>query len=333
MKRLLYTLVACASVLSASAQNYPITTEYFFDHDPGFGHGYVAGTTENGTQDFKADLSKLKQGFHTLNVRGNNVYGWSHTITFQFVLFEKSNNIVGTEYFFDQDPGKGKGVFSAVTGRDTAQSVKQNAAKLNVVVAGIDPGYHILNVRAMNADKTWSDPISSPFVYLKSPEVAKRAEYFFDHDPGEGNGNVIKTDGNAVAFPLETSDLNDGNHILYIRTQDDFGNWNMEEISPFTLKKVQDNAKADWSIPAYVSPNPAQYSFSIQFGKHFSANDSVTVVVSSQSGKELSHAVYAVVNNMITISTAPYSTGSYLVTISKDWLSTSKRLIIKKKQD
>ena len=36
----------------------------------------------------------------------------------------------------------------------------------------------------------------------------------------------------------------------------------------------------------------------------FCKNDSVTVVVSSQSGKELSHAVYAVVNNMITISTA-----------------------------
>ena len=64
----------------------------------------------------------------------------------------------------------------------------------------------------------------------------KTGRIFFDHDPGEGNGNVIKIDGNTVAFPLETSDLNDGNHILYIRTQDDFGNWNMEESVRLLLK-------------------------------------------------------------------------------------------------
>ena len=130
MKRLLYTLVACASVLSASAQNYPITTEYFFfDHDPGFGHGYVAGTTENGTQDFKADLSKLKQRFPYFECSWQQCLWMVAYHYFSVCPFEKSNNIVGTEYFFDQDPGKGKGVFSAVTGRDTAQSVKTECSQ------------------------------------------------------------------------------------------------------------------------------------------------------------------------------------------------------------
>jgi hypothetical protein len=157
---------------------------------------------------------------------------------------------------------------------------------------------------------------------------------FFDHDPGEGNGNVIKIDGNTVAFPLETSDLNDGNHILYIRTQDDFGNWNMEEISPFTLKKVQDNAKADWehSCLRFSQSSPVQFLYSVWQAFLCQMIQSQWLSALNRA-KELSHAVYAVVNNMITISTAPYSTGSYLVTISKDWLSTSKRLIIKKKQD
>lgn len=332
MRKQLYTALLGLSALAAQAQPEVITTEYFYDKDPGFGKGYVAGTTDNGRIDFKADLSSLKQGFHTLNVRGRNIYGWSQTAIFQFVLFDKANEILGTEYFFDEDPGTGKGVFNQIAGGDTLKNFKTNAAKINYNIASIDPGYHHLSVRALNGDKTWTESITTPFVYLKSPEQPKKAEYYFDHDPGEGNGKVIKVDGNALSFPMETSNLSNGNHILYVRTQNGDGSWNIEEVSPFTLHKKDEQAKADWNIPVYISPNPAQYSFTIQFGKHISENDSVTVCVYSQSGKELSRANYPVVNNVITLSTAKYSSGSYLVQISKEWLSTSKRLIIKKRQ-
>lgn len=334
MKKSLYTLALCAVAAAAQAQiEQPITTEYFFDKDPGFGKGINAGTTSTEKQEFNAKIDNLKPGFHTLYVRGQNVYGWSHTTTFQFVLFEKTNQIVGTEYFFDEDPGKGNGKFTPVKGNDTIQSVKTNAAKLDIDVENIDPGYHSLSVRAMNSDKTWSEAITSPFVYLKTPEVPKRAEYYFDHDPGFGNGTPIKEDGTKLAFSMDASSLRNGNHILYIRAQDAEGTWNIEETSPFSLKKDSDNVKANWSIPIYISPNPAQYSFSIQFGKEIASTDSVLVTITSKSGKELTSKNYAVVNNVITISTAPYSSGSYLITVQKDWLSASKRLVIKKRQD
>lgn len=332
MKKQLYTIALLGVSALAQAQPEVISTEYFYDKDPGYGKGYSAGTCDNGRQDFNADISRLKQGFHTLNVRGRNVYGWSHTVTFQFVLFDKADEILGTEYYFNEDPGAGKGTFTAINSGDSTKSVKTNAANINYNIANIDPGYHHLSVRALNGDKTWTQSITTPFVYLKSPEQPKKAEYFFDHDPGEGNGKVIKNDGNNMAFAMETSNLSNGNHVLYVRTQDGAGNWNMEEISPFTLHKKDEVAKADWNIPVYISPNPAQYSFTIQFGKHISENDSVTVSIFSQSGKELSRANYPVVNNVITLSTAKYSSGSYLVQISKEWLSTSKRLIIKKRQ-
>ena len=334
MKKALYTALVAMSATMANAQiEQPITTEYFFDHDPGYGKGITAGTTSSDKQNINANLDGLKPGMHTLYVRGQSVYGWSHTATFQFMLFEKVNQIVGTEYFFDEDPGKGKGTFTPVLGNDTIQSVRTNAAKLNINVSNIDPGYHSLSVRAMNSDKSWSQSLSAPFIYLKSPEQPKQAEYYFDHDPGNGNGTPITPDGSKLAFTLNTDGLRNGNHIMYIRTLDDEGNWNTEESSPFVLKKDSDNVKANWSIPIYISPNPAQYSFSIQFGKQVSQSDSVLVTITSKSGKELSSKNYSVVNNVITISTAPYSPGSYLVTVQKDWLSASKRLIIKKKQD
>lgn len=332
MKKQLYTIALLGMSAIAQAQPEVTTTEYFFDKDPGYGKGKVAGTSDNGRQDFNADISDLKQGFHTLNVRGRNIYGWGQTVSFQFVLFDKANEIVGTEYYFNEDPGSGKGVFTPISGKDTLSSFKTNVANINYSTNNLDPGYHHISVRALNGDKTWTESITTPFVYLKSPEVPKKAEYYFDHDPGEGNGKVIKVDGTTLAFPFETSNLSNGNHVLYVRTQDGAGKWNIEEVSPFTLQKKDEVAKADWNIPVYVSPNPAQYSFTIQFGKHISENDSVTVSIYSQSGKELSKKNYPVINNVITLSTAAYSSGSYLVQISKDWLSTSKRLIIKKRQ-
>ena len=329
-KILLSTIATTACAASLMAQPNEIVTEYFFDKDPGFGKGKVAGVSENGTQNFNADLTGLKEGFHTLNVRGHNIFGWSHTVSFQFMKFDKTSEILGTEYFFNEDPGFGKGVYTDLTGSKGA-AANTSTASININLEKIQPGYHILNVRAQNADKTWTSPISSPFIYQKSPEKPKAAEYYFDHDPGEGNGFVIKNDGNNLAFTMNTEQLKNGNHILYVRSQDELGNWNTEEITPFTLQKNDKDAKADWSIPIYISPNPAQYSFTIQFGKKISENDSVTVSVYSQSGKEVSHENYAVKDNIITISTAPYSSGSYLVTVAKDWLSTSKRLVIKKR--
>lgn len=330
MKKIFTTIIAVIATIGAQAQIDPnITTEYFFDRDPGFGKGKIAGVSSNGTQKFKADLSNLKQGFHTLNVRGKNVFGWSQTQTFQFVLFEKTSEIIGTEYYFNEDPGHGKGKFTAIAPNDSSVNIKQSATKLDIDVSGINPGYHILNVRALNGDKTWSDPITTPFIYAQAPEIPKKAEYYIDRDPGEGNGSVIKTsNNNTIAFALETEKQKDGNHILFIRTQDEQGNWNMEESSPFQLKKINDNTKADWILPVYLTPNPAQYSFTIQFGKVI--KDSVNVVVSSLSGKEMSNNNYMITNNEIKINTAPYTSGSYLVTITKDSMKASKRLIIKK---
>lgn len=332
MKKNIYSLLLAFSAMSVYAQNEAITTEYFFDKDPGYGKGIKAGTTENGIQSFNADVRDLHQGFHTLYVRGNNIYGWGQTSSFQFVVFDKVDEILGTEYFFDNDPGVGKGHFNPIANQDSSNKVTTNISKLNVSLEGLEPGYHTVSVRALNGDKTWSNTITSPYVYIKAIELPKKAEYFFDHDPGEGNGSRIECDGKNMGFALETSKLDNGNHVLYVRTQDGAGNWNMENISPFTFSKQEDKAKAEWSMPITISPNPAQYSFTIQFGKEIPANDSVNVSIYSQSGKEVFKEKFAVVNNAITMSTSQFNSGSYLVTISKEWLSSSKRLIIKKRQ-
>ena len=72
-----------------------------------------------------------------------------------------------------------------------------------------------------------------------SAQEIRRAEYFFDTDPGPGNGTPL-----SVAFPaynvflennVTTSGLIAGNHILYIRTCTSDGIWSLSEGRAFTI--------------------------------------------------------------------------------------------------
>lgn len=67
-----------------------------------------------------------------------------------------------------------------------------------------------------------------------------RAEYFFDTDPGFGQAQTINvpTPGNELSldFTLDTEELSDGIHRLFIRTMDDLGRWSITTRS--TLLRI-----------------------------------------------------------------------------------------------
>ena len=57
------------------------------------------------------------------------------------------------------------------------------------------------------------------------------AEYFFDTDPGVGNGTpiTISTPGDTVlqGFTFPTAVLSIGYHRIWVRTQDSLGQWSL----------------------------------------------------------------------------------------------------------
>ncbi|MBK9317739.1 MAG: hypothetical protein IPM91_02105 [Bacteroidetes bacterium] len=69
-----------------------------------------------------------------------------------------------------------------------------------------------------------------------------RAEYYFDTDPGHGNGTAIAfTPSDSVSytgsFQLPIG-LSDGFHYLYIRTRDSDGKWSLAERRNFYVKTL-----------------------------------------------------------------------------------------------
>ena len=319
MKKVFASIYVLAIALS-SAFAEVITTEYFFDEDPGFGKGYKAGVTTNGTIKFKAKIRNLNNGFHTLYVRGKNYDGWSHCVAIPVTMFEKSSEIVGSEYFFDVDPGEGKGKFV-----ETATDVTAAIAINEVDLSKLKPGFHELFSRALSNTDKWTAPFSTPYVYLPIVSQVKRAEFYIDKDPGEGNGKPATCYGTNVAFQINTGTMKEGNHTLYIRTQDPNGNWNVDYGIPFVYSYATGNVH--WRDNVSLSPNPTKFTFDVVIDDQTGSRANVSIV--SRSGKVVGEATQQPTQSgRINIDVKDLAPGDYQVIVECADETSVRRLVI-----
>lgn len=76
--------------------------------------------------------------------------------------------------------------------------------------------------------------------YLGTSQSISSVEYFFNTDPGVGNGTALAVNSNTGAltqtFTISTSTLSEGFNNLYLRTQNSNGNWALYDRELFYLK-------------------------------------------------------------------------------------------------
>jgi len=202
--------------------------EYFIDTDPGLGLGTHVPLPSIDTVDinFNLNISNLSDGLHTLYIRSINNFGfWSFV---QKHIFFKagdiSNDITQMEYFIDTDPGIENATPVSIVPGDTID------VNFTVNLMGIIPGVHTLYVRSRKTNGFWSVTQSKPFlVYSNTLHLEITAlEYFYDIDPGPGNGIPISISPNDtldVAATLSLSGLTVGTHKLNIRGLDTNNHW------------------------------------------------------------------------------------------------------------
>jgi len=219
--------------------------EYFIDTDPGVGNGIVISGITSADSIAKVlaiNLTGISVGLHRLYIRARNTSGvWSIADSRPFIVTAASvttAQISKAEYFIDTDPGVGNG--TAVTGIVTADSISKN---LSITLTGLSVGQHRLYIRVRNTSGVWSIVDSRNFTItslasLNIPKINK-AEYFFDTDPGVGNGTAIAVvtpvDSISTSQNLVVSSLSAGIHRVYFRVRNANGVWSIVDGRNFTV--------------------------------------------------------------------------------------------------
>lgn len=210
--------------------------EFFWDSDPGIGKGKklnVSGNNGMVTIDQSLDCASLSNGMHTIGIRARSESGWSCTYLSQYCISDiPTQNVVSIEYFWDTDPGLGKGISIPLTSSDNVV--------LNTTLSclGLSDGSHQLNIRA-RSENAWSTVYSTAVLIetIESNEVSL-IEYFWDEDPGVGKGKVVAVpqgqQGTPFAIDLNTSDLSGGVHKLGLRAKAG-KNWSQTETRAFLI--------------------------------------------------------------------------------------------------
>jgi hypothetical protein len=254
MKRLVMLLLLCITITRGFAQIVPNATpiiryitraEYFFESDPGLGNGTpIANFTVADTVQFTVNIStaNLAPGFHILQMRVRDttgIWGLSEKRLFYTGADSTTNttNIVAAEYFIDTDPGPGKGV---------ATSVGTTGAAVNftaLIPTNLSAGFHLLAIRAKDASGKWGFLETRSF-YLTSPTETNlpqitAAEYFYDNDPGVGNGTSLTVSAGDIITPTfmipVPAAMSSGDHWLAIRVRDQAGHWSLFEKDTVTV--------------------------------------------------------------------------------------------------
>lgn len=245
-------LLALLLLVSVFSYGQNITKfEYFVDTDPSIG----LATTVNVTPgiiftDFNIPVSTsaLSPGFHTLYIRSQNELGiWTHTHYRTFFIdntilpptissFNPSSGLVGSTVVitgtnFSTVPANNTVRFNGTPATVTAST----STSITVTVPiGATTGLISVVVGGLTANSGTSFTVTSPNLIA--------AEYFFNTDPGPGNGTPISiTAGTTIDISdlnIPTASLPIGWHLLCVRAKDANNVWGFYECRRIYVRET-----------------------------------------------------------------------------------------------
>ena len=219
-----YSATRLYTVLKQDTKVWKITkAEYFWDTDPGVGNATAYPVDESGMADFSVLTEDLTEGMHVLGLRVYNG-NWSGTQYFLVTLPSTTHTVDHVEYFWNTDPGMGNGISCPVDA--------SGMASMSISTEGLGSGTHVLGMRAYNSN--WSGTQYYVVTIASGADAVSRIEYFWDVDPGMGNGATQAMDTSGIVdFSILTEGMAEGMHILGIRAYN--GSWSGTQYYMVTI--------------------------------------------------------------------------------------------------
>jgi len=189
-----------------------VKAEYFIDTDPGYGKAKQIAVALPGTNlsfDVTSDISALGPGFHYLAIRASDATGkWSTSFNRMFLLVRPADSEKGKisriEYFYDTDPGIGKGtqVNVQTPGFDIT---------LNVIasVTSLTSGDHVIYLRAMNKEGQWGQLYAEGFNLTISgvDDVKVTTAFKIYPNPGKNDFTMVLPENIGEAVRVIITDM------------------------------------------------------------------------------------------------------------------------------
>lgn len=245
MKMKILFIILCLLRSAISFSQNIVYAEYFINTDPGFGNAIALSITP--AQDitnisFTADISSLPNGFHHLYIRVKDANGkWSLTNVKTFykeTIYSSLPNIVQAEYFINTDPGIGNATALSVS---LAQDLTNLSFTTNI--SSLVNGFHHLYIRVKDANGKWSQTNVKPFfkeTVYPFPQNIVKVEYFFNTDPGFGNGIDVPitptSDITGLPIAANAIGLPNGTNYFFVRVKDQNGKWTLTNIKSFVFE-------------------------------------------------------------------------------------------------
>jgi len=284
-------MVESASALLAAVSFRPeafpsqrlVASEWFWDTDPGAGKGtpVPVATAESwqgfGDSGWQADVSGLSVGLHRLGVRSRDASGrWSDvawdpvdvqsgiqllSAVDHWPAAETNHWLVAAEYFWDRDPGFGRGTGIPMEAGESTVPGLGMSAPITANVSGLGVGLHQLGFRSRDAMGRWTGTEWVPFKVELSDDLTAgvarfpaleednwlvAAEYFWDDDPGEGRGQPVAVPGgpswgrrieNLSQLDVPVPSLPLGAHRLGVRARDSRQRWSAAAWTPVWVER------------------------------------------------------------------------------------------------
>lgn len=243
------------------------------------------------------------------------IYTITAILTVGFCTAQSS--ITQAEYFWDTDPGFGLGIpVQAADG--SFNSAFEQLTKTGITVPGV--GLHKLCIRVKDNTGQWG-PVFVNIINVEQPSTTaimsiSQAEYFWDTDPGPGNGTaILAADGsfNSAYEQLNTTGIalpSVGLHVFNMRVKDNTGQWGPVFKS---VVSVQNSLSTDdFSLANLVAyPNPVRDVLNVSFDKEIK-----TIAIFNALGQQIMER--QVNATEATIDVSNLTSGNYFVKVIAD---------------
>jgi len=330
MKNIRYIFLLCLFGLQITIAQVT-EAEYFWNTDPGEGNGTAIAAVDGMLDQvietlFANGVTTPVVGTHTFHVRikdAQNNWGpvFTSVVVNEAISMTTPVTITQAEYFWDTDSGEGNGQVIVAFDGNLDQAIETVFAS-GITVPSI--GTHTFNIRVRDTDTTWgpifTSVVTNEEILTTLPNTIVQAEYYWNTDPGEGNGEtILAVDGNLnqaleKLFKDEVPLVKEGLNTFNIRVKDTEDTWGPVFTSVVSVEATlgieEDTLLANTSV---LSPNPASDMVTLDINNNYIGE--VDIIIRDMIGKVVYQTTFNKNNILFSknFDVRSFSKGAYLV--------------------